>query len=55
MLQPSNTNGASGVYIFISMSLIIFEMAVRILLKIDRYDIQVSESNLVYVPFIQSL
>ena len=40
------TNRASGVYIFIYMCSIKCKTAVRILLKIDRYDIQVSESNL---------
>ena len=47
-------NRAIGVYMSISISVVIFEMAVRILLKIGRCDIQVSESNLGYVPFVQT-
>ena len=43
------TNRASGVNISIYMSAIIFEMAVRILLKIGRCDIQGSENNLCFV------
>ena len=34
------------IYLFINMSMINCQMAVRILLKICRYDIQISESNL---------
>ena len=50
--MQSYTNRANGVFMFISMSSIISKMAVRILLKIGRCDIQVSESNL--GPFLQT-
>ena len=41
-------------YIYIYMCTITCQVAVRIWLKIGRYDIQVSESNLGYVPFVHT-
>ena len=47
-------NRASGVYIFIYVCTINCKMAVRIPLKSDGYDIQVSKINIGYVLFVHT-
>ena len=42
------------VCVFVCMCKIACQLAVRIWFKIHRYDIQVSESNLGYVPFLHT-
>ena len=51
----SYTNRASGVFILIYLFICVnCKMAVRIQLKIGRYNIQVRESNLSYVPVLHT-